>query len=360
MLWKLDLPRESEPLQHADEPPTGIGLIPGQAEPGGFREGVMVVVPSFAHRQQTKPRHVVALHGRSLDHPTHRAVIVSDVSHGPMSDERGHDANADSRHTPFPAADEKQQHRQWKLGRHPVAIEPAIISRLGDGWFRAKRRWMDEPAFAVQIPQGIQQHSAFVDEEWMALRLSLAPITKLVERGHPPWSTHADERSGSDQDVLQPERTSKAAVDPQPVHSHRVSAAQRDHRQHARDDRRIPTESPRLRNGGDEEMGGEPKRLGWRPDDLTVQGIALTSADHAFGSQHGLSFAAWHMEFVGVLSAKWSAALTANSGKVASVGENSLGSARFCGLANCADSVSQRSGVGNFVGSERSGRLRQA
>jgi hypothetical protein len=219
---------------------------------------------------------------------------------------------------------------------------------------------MVEPAFAMQIPKGIQEDSALVDEKRMTLRLSLAPVAKLVEGGHSSRPTHADERSRSDQDVFQPERTSKAAMDQQPVHPYGVSATQREHRQSTRDKRRIPAELPRLRNDRDQKVSAEPKRLGWGPDDLTVQSIVFRAAHHAFGSQHGSSFAAWHMEIVGVLSAKLTAALTANSGKVAVDDENSLGSAKFCGLANCADSVSQRSGVGNFAGSELSSRWRQA
>src|SRR6185295_739101 len=65
----LDAPNETEPGQRHQHPPTGVGFPLLETELRRRREGVVVVVPGFTHRDQPTVGHVVALHARAADVP---------------------------------------------------------------------------------------------------------------------------------------------------------------------------------------------------------------------------------------------------------------------------------------------------
>ena len=76
---------------------------------------MMVIVPRFAHGDQSKAGDIVALDRGSFHDPCLRTYIVGDVANEPMSGQRNRDSNADAPHDPRQASKVAQAQCQWQL-----------------------------------------------------------------------------------------------------------------------------------------------------------------------------------------------------------------------------------------------------
>ena len=75
---------------------------------------MVIAVPVFTKRDQTKPRQVEPLHSNAVDHPPLRALAMGEMTNGPMSAQRHKDAQT---HAP-----QNKTHPPSKTTRQPQAV----------------------------------------------------------------------------------------------------------------------------------------------------------------------------------------------------------------------------------------------
>src|SRR5689334_22637900 len=80
----LNVRRESEPAEQAHKLESQISLPPIQTVACRCRKGMMIVVPTLAHREQRGPRHVVGLDRALVDDPALWTVRMADVANEPV------------------------------------------------------------------------------------------------------------------------------------------------------------------------------------------------------------------------------------------------------------------------------------
>src|SRR5215469_11500675 len=90
-LGRLDVPHKPNPLKAFEHKPARIGLFRIESKPRRCWKGVMVVVPSLPHGDDSAIADIVALHACALDVPGTPAAIMGEIANEPMSRNGGGD-----------------------------------------------------------------------------------------------------------------------------------------------------------------------------------------------------------------------------------------------------------------------------
>src|ERR1700682_528892 len=82
---RFDVRGEASRLKRLDQPPAQIDLAWKKAHLRRTRKGVMVVVPAFAHADQSCELDVVSLSCRAIDDPALSALAMGEMADQPMA-----------------------------------------------------------------------------------------------------------------------------------------------------------------------------------------------------------------------------------------------------------------------------------
>lgn len=135
-----DVPSKPQAFKQADEDIAPVVLPSIKTDAGGPGEGMMIVVPSFAHRGDRCPWHVMRLHARAVDKPRLGAGSVCEVADEPVAGNRNGYTNADAPDYPAPPTNRIQHERNRQLLYHPAPFEEAVepvaadIAEIELGW----------------------------------------------------------------------------------------------------------------------------------------------------------------------------------------------------------------------------------
>ena len=80
----------------------------------------MVVVPAFAHADQTSEPDIVALGSHAIDDPALAAPSMGEMADQPVAGHADADPDEDAPDQPAPAADDEEQDRPGQLLPHPL------------------------------------------------------------------------------------------------------------------------------------------------------------------------------------------------------------------------------------------------
>jgi hypothetical protein len=219
---RLNIPRQSEALQQADEVPAYIGLIFIKADARRSGVGVMIIVPRLAHCRDRGPGDVVSLDARLIDQPALWPASVRKVTNEPVSVNRNRNARADTPKDVADAATSIESQCNWKLLGHPGFVEEAVNGvRANPAQIEA--RSASKFQAAVKLPPRIAQNTAAVSEIIVAVRLALRPVPQIVCSDHPERAAHADRSPEPREDALQQYRALETAVDHSPMEADRVT-----------------------------------------------------------------------------------------------------------------------------------------
>ena len=158
---------------------------------------MVIAVPVFTKRDQTKPRQVEPLHSSAVDHPPLRALAMGEMTNGPMSAQRHKDAQT---HAP-----QNKTHPPSKTTRQPQAVIATAtgvpsIDRQGHlpRGFRFQNAG-DGPAqrYNASAPRIPLKSYAMTGMGRTAV-LSLMPIAHVMLADHAHWPCHPDQHPKPD------------------------------------------------------------------------------------------------------------------------------------------------------------------
>jgi hypothetical protein len=208
----LHVPSEPAQFQKADksEPKVKLPWVKSVLRRSG--EGMMVVMPSFSHRWQRKPWHIMGLHTGVIDEPTLRTTRVGNARDIPMHCCTRRYTNEDAPNEKWHSAERKENEPKRNLVQHPRAFEKFVESIACDFLTGIEFRRMIENEPAMEIAPEVFQHAVAVRVNVVACWLPLSPIARIVRTNCPQRSAHANERTEPDQASLDPFGAFKTAV----------------------------------------------------------------------------------------------------------------------------------------------------
>jgi len=159
---------------------------------------MVIAVPVFTKRDQTKPRQVEPLHSNAVDHPPLRALAMGEMTNGPMSAQRHKDAqtHAPQNKTHTPHQKQRDSHRQ--LSPPLQAFHPLIDRVICHAGFDFKTRGMVQRKGTMHLPPRIPPKSCAMTGMGRTAVLSLMPIAHVMLADHAHWPCHPDQHPKPD------------------------------------------------------------------------------------------------------------------------------------------------------------------
>lgn len=116
----------------------------------------------------------------------------------------------------------------------------------------------------------------------MALGLSLAPITKVMQPDHAERASHPDKHAKIDKEPFDQGHGSEGTMDQQPMHADRVTTANGDSGQHNKYNERVGGKRQRTCDERSECHSGNPRGLHGFKDNISLNRIGSASGIYAF------------------------------------------------------------------------------
>src|SRR5258706_308588 len=123
---------------------------------------MMIIMPCFAHREETSNINIVALYGCAFDFPISGSHVVREIANQPMTCQLNRDAHANSPNHPGPAAEQIKQDRPWNLLKHPCFLHELVYPVFHHLFFWDKLRRIIKCQVAMELPPAIFEESTTV------------------------------------------------------------------------------------------------------------------------------------------------------------------------------------------------------
>ena len=96
----------------------------------------MVVVPAFAHADQSGNGDIVTLSRHTIDDPALSAPAVREMANQPVASDANADPDTDAPDHPLPSAEHEEENRPGQLLPHPGPLDEGVEAVVGETRFQ--------------------------------------------------------------------------------------------------------------------------------------------------------------------------------------------------------------------------------